>query len=685
VNRLPGRINYFLGNSPSQWHTNIPTYAGILYKNVYPGISLHLYWGSSGLEYDWLVNPGAHVGDIRMHVSGGTVRMDRSGAISLHAGNALLREGLPHARIGRAWHPVAGRYVRFGPHDFGFRVAAHHWSHTLTIDPSIIFATYLGGGDSEGGYGLTVDGQGNTYVVGDTQSEGFPVISPAQGALQSDPSCDQRLTHDCPDAFISKISSDGKTLLYSTFLGGTFDDYGHGVALDSAGNAYITGNTLSPNFPVVGSSSHFGGGGDLGDAYITKLSPQGNSILFSRFLGGTGDDDGEGIVESDGTVYVAGSTTSSDFPTSHAWQSSPGGGTCAVLGATTTTSGPCPDAFAAAFSDTGTSLYSTYIGGNNDDEATSIAVSNGQAYVVGGTSSTNFPTAHAVQSFGGGTCGDSDPAPCRDGFLTILAADGSHAIASTTIGGSNDDIANDVALGPQGDIYLTGTTLSPNFPLLHPIKSSLDTDDQDAFVTELDPSGTRIAYSTYFGGNDMDDAYGIAVDGGGSIYLTGSTLSTDFPVRNPIQGTLPVQPDVPAPDAGVQTAYVSVLSSDGSRVVYGTYFGDNGQPTDNILPPITLGADIAVDGEGNTYVTGFTVSDQLPISSPALQTDYGGAFVLKIHDAAPPLPTPTAIPTAVPSPTPVPTSTRTPTKTITCKKGYKHSHGRCVKKKKKKL
>lgn len=687
VDRLPGRVNYFIGNDPTRWHANIPTYAGVLYRGVYPGISLHLYFGTSGLEYDWLVDPGADIGRIRIHVSRAAITLDRTGTMRLREGPAILREGAPRTYIQRSTHPVASSYRLYGLHDFGFRVAARHWGRTLVIDPTLVFATYLGGGDSEGAYGMTIDSQGNIYVTGDTQSEGFPLVNPAQGELRSDPSCTVGLATDCSEAFVSKISSNGTTLLYSTFLGGTLDDFGHGIAVDSAGNAYITGNTLSPDFPVVASSSRYGGGGLLGDAFVTKLSPQGNNILFSQYLGGSGDDDGEAIVESGGSIYVAGSTASPDFPVAHAWQSSLGGGSCTVATTTTTTTGPCSDAFVAKLSDSGGSpLYSTFIGGSDADAATSLTVSNGEAYVVGGTSSSNFPTVQPIQPYGGGTCGLSDPGPCQDGFLTVLAADGSHAVASTTIGGSSGDIANDIALGTQGNIYLTGTTQSVNFPLLHPMKSALAADDQDAFVAELNPTATRLLYSSYFGGSDLDDAYGIAVDYGGDIYLTGSTLSTDFPIRNAIQGTLPSQPDLSPDNAGLQTAYVSVLSPDGSQALYGTYFGDDGQPSDNVMLPNTLGADITVDGDGNTYVVGFTMSDRLPVPSSALQSTYGGAFILKIHDAVPPPPTPTVAPTTTPTPVPTlqPAPTSSPAHTVKCKKGYKLSHGKCVKKKKKK-
>lgn len=689
--RLPGTANYFLGKNRSKWRTHIPTYAGVLYKNVYPSINLRFYSGRLGLEYDWIVRPGADLSRIRMRVSGAALAVSSTGSVTFHAGKTVLHQGQPRAFTQRGHYPLQSGYCVYGAHEFGFTISGHTLRRTVIIDPTLVFATYLGGGQSEGAYGITVDAQGNAIVVGDTQSPEFPLANPAQGTLQSDASCNQKFSFACSDGFVSKISADGKTLLYSTFLGGSFDDYAHGVAVDSAGNAYITGNTLSPDFPIVrGAITRYGGGGSLGDAYLTKLNPQGNSILYSSFLGGSGEDDGEGIVESGGHVYIAGSTTSGDFPTMRPWQAHIGGGTCTTATKDSTTTASCADAFVAEISDSGgTPIYSTYIGGNGDDAATAIAVSNGKAYVTGRTDSSNFPSVHPLQPAGGGTCSTDNPdvtSACDDGFLTELPPDGGTPIVSTPIGGVADDVVEDVAIGNDGSVYLAGTTQSPNFPLVHPLKGTLAQDDQDAFVMKLDPQATNLQFSTFFGGSDLDDAYGIAVDSGGNIFLTGSTLSEDFPTRDPIQAKLPSQPDVSPDDGGLQSAYVAVLSPDASQVLYGTYFGDDGQQTDNSLLPISLGADIAVDGQGDVYVAGFTMSDRLPITTSALQTEYGGGFVLKIHGAAPPPPTATPTPTS----TPLPTATSRPTAASVsggkkCKRGYKRSHGRCVKKKKHKV
>lgn len=688
--RLPGIVNYFIGKDPSRWRVNIPTYAAILYKDVYPGISLRFYGGGRGLEYDWLLHPGADPSRIRLHVEGATVRSNADGSVTLGSGSTAVRQSRPQSfsLLSAVRHPVQSAYVVQNAHEIRFRVGPYSSSAPLVIDPTLVYATYLGGGENEGGYGLTVDAQGNAYVTGDTQSTDFPLVGAAQGSLHSDSSCVNATIglRECPDAFVSKLSADGHTLLYSTYVGGSLDDYGHGVAVDSAGNAYLTGNTLSSDFPVVSAIiPGFRGGGALGDSYITKLNAQGNAILFSTFLGGAGDDDGEAIVESAGSVYVAGTTNSPDFPTAHPWQKGLGGGTCVSPTTGAQTQERCSDAFVAKLPDSGASLTnSTHLGGSGEEIGTSIAVANGSAYVTGSTSSSDYPTTHPLQGYGGGTCGTEENSyPCNDGFLTVLAPSGDTATMSTYVGGSGDDVANDVAVGPDGAIYVVGSTRSPDFPLVHPLKAALGSDDEDAFIVKIGPAGTQRVYSTYFGGSESDDAYGVAVDGVGDMYVTGSTLSQDFPVRDPIQSTLPTVPDVAGGRASVQTAYISALTPDGSDLLYSTYFGDSGQDEDS-GSSATLGADIAVDGADNAYITGFTMSHTLPVTAAAFQSTFGGVFVAKIHHAVPRPPTPVPTNTATPSPTHTPVPTRTPVKkTKKCKKGYKLVRGKCKKAKKK--
>ena len=302
--------------------------------------------------------------------------------------------------------------------------------------------------------------------------------------------------------------------VYGTYLGGSGSDVGNSIAVDSSGNAYLTGATASTNFPTRNPiQPSYAGGGD--DVFVTKINPAGTALVYSTYLGGTGSDDGKSIaIDSGGNVYLAGITTSTDFPTMNPIQSSNHSGLA--------------DAFIAKINASGSALvYSTYLGGSGDDEAKGIAVDNtGNAYVTGDTSSTNFPTLNPLQSsYGGGAF---------DAFITTVNASGSALVYSTYLGGSSDDYGTGIAVDGSGNAYLTGDTTSTDFPVTNALQTTHGGSD-DAFVTEINAAGSALVYSTYLGGSGSDIGKGIAVDSSGNAYLTGYTLSTNFPTVNPIQ------------------------------------------------------------------------------------------------------------------------------------------------------
>ena len=382
-------------------------------------------------------------------------------------------------------------------------------------------------------------------------------------------------------------------LSYSTYLGGSSEDVGLGIAVDSSGNAYVTGYTASTDFPTVNSlQATFGGG--YHDAFVAKLNAAGSTLSYSTYLGGSSDDYGIGIaVDSSGNAYITGLTSSTDFPTVNSLQATFGGGYY--------------DAFVAKLNAAGSTLsYSTYLGGSSDENAHGIAVdSSGNAYVTGLTSSTDFPTANAVQASNGG--GN------YDAFVAKLNAAGSTLSYSTYLGGSAYDFAQGIAVDSSGNAYITGVTLSTDFPTANAVQASYG-GSYDGFVAKLNAAGSTLSYSTYLGGSSDDYGIGIAVDSSGNAYVTGLTSSTAFPTVNSLQATF---------GGGSYDGFVAKLNAAGSTLSYSTYLGGSSDE---------YGYGIAVDSSGNAYVTGLTGSTDFPTVNP-LQASYGGgldAFVAKI-------------------------------------------------------
>src|SRR5216117_1725182 len=512
LEELPGKANYFIGKDRSKWRTNVPTYAKVRYENVYPGIDLVYYGNQRQLEYDFVVAPGADPKKIVLGFKGADrLEIDAQGELVLHAAGADLRQHKPiiYQQVDGVRRDIAGGYVRKGANRVGFQVAAYDTTRPLVIDPIVLsYSTYLGGSGVDSGGGIAVDADGNAYVAGRTGSPNFPTVA---GAFQP-------TGGSTTDAFVAKLNPAGSALVYSTYLGGSGFDSGAGIVVDAAGNAYVTGSTASTDFPTTAGAfqTAFAGSGPFGfgDAFVTKLDPTGSALVYSTYLGGSGDDLGSGIaVDAAGNAYVAGGA-STNFPT-----------TAGAFQTTfASTSAINFDVFVTKLNPTGSApVYSTYIGGSGGDSGTGIAVdSAGNAYVTGGTNSANFPTTAGAFQTTFVNAFDTD----TDAFVTKLDSTGSTLVYSTYLGGSSTESGAGIAVDASGSAYVTGRTESFDFPTTPgAFQPAAANSLSDAFVTKFDPAGSALVYSTRLSGSANDVGSGIAVDAAGNAWVTGDRKS----------------------------------------------------------------------------------------------------------------------------------------------------------------
>jgi len=640
LDELPGKSNYFIGNDPKKWRTNVPNYARVQYKAVYPGVDLNYYGNWGQLEYDFVVSPGADPRSIELRFSGADkLDLDGQGNLILHmaGGDVVHHAPVVYQETRGKRRKISGGYELKDNGQVGFRFTSYDASGPLIIDPVVLsYSTYLGGNGDDEGRAIAVDASGNAYVAGITSSTNFPTLNPTQATCNS---CTSILTRD---AFVAKLTSDGTALSYSTYLGGSNDDEGNGIAVDNAGNAYVTGSTTSTDFPTTTPFQATYGGGSQ-DAFVTKLNATGSALIYSTYLGGNSSDGGNGInVDASGNAYVTGVTDSTNFPT-------------VPFGSTFGTGGG-GDAFVTKLNGGGFALvYSAILGGSSGDTGTladeglAIAVDSfGNAYVTGDTVSNDFPTTvGALQP----TCSLDAYGRCTsDAFVTKVNADGSALVYSTYLGGDGGDAGRSVAVDASGNAYVTGETNSTNFPTVNPVQPNQTPSRcgpylgsplcPDAFVTKLNPEGTALIYSSYVGGKYDDVGNSIVVDSAGNAYVSGFTRSTDFPIVNAVQATHggaicdTARPTVPCP-----TAFIVKLGASGDQFSYSTYLGGS------LAPPMGGSGDfaqgIAVDVAGSAYVTGYTYSSDFPTTPGAFQTTNGSpdAFVAKIAvTSANPLP-----------------------------------------------
>lgn len=530
LDAMRGKSNYIIGSDRKKWRTGVPSFGKVLYEEIYPGVDMVYYGNQQQLEYDFIIAPGGDPESIRLGFEGAhMLRVDESGDLVLGTSAGEIRQRRPfiYQEASGMKKQVAGRYVIERDNKVSFEVADYDKSKPLIIDPVLVYSTYLGSSQTDEGSAIAVDGEGNAYVTGFTSAADFPVTL---GAFQ------QALKGPFTDVFVTKLNPSGTALIYSTYLGGNgrVGERGRGIAVDAASSAYVTGETFSVDFPTTPGS--FRPSIDPGDlfsfsaVFVTKLDPSGGKLIYSTFIG---PGQGNGItIDQAGNAYVTGVAVSNIPPASN-FPVTPG--------AFQTTPSPMDlnDAFVTKLNPLGSGLvYSTLLGGRRMDQSRAIAIdAAGNAFVTGVTESANFPvTPGAFQTTNrSGTVPGSD----GDAFVTRLNAAGSGLIYSTYLGGVDYDEAFGIAVDAASNAYVTGITSSSNFPTTAGVVQPTPPGGVDeAFITRVNATGSGLVYSTFIGGNGMDFGRAIAVDAAGNATVTGATNSMSFPTVRALQSTV---------------------------------------------------------------------------------------------------------------------------------------------------
>ena len=577
IDRTKAVVSYFKGKR-EEWKAGLKTYSGVMYRDLWPGIDL-IYTGTvNRLKYRFVVKPGTDPNIIRLAYRGASsTAINDAGQLEVKTPVGGFKDDRPYT-----YQDVDGQRIEVatgyrvdsgddkGAYVYGFKVGSYDKSKPLVVDPAVlVYCGYIGGSSGDNGQGIAIDGEGNAYVTGSTDSDEatFPVtVGPD-------------LTHNGGnlDVFVAKVNATGTALDYCGYIGGSSGDNGQGIAVDGEGNAYVTGFTLSDEttFPAtVGPDLTHNGGYD---GFVARVNATGTALDYCGYIGGSADDVGIGIaVDGDGNAYVTGYTESDEttFPV--------------TVGPDLTHNG-VTDVFVARVNATATALdYCGYIGGSAFDHGIGIAVDgDGNAYVTGETESTEatFPVTVGPDLTHNGV---------TDVFVARVNATGTALDYCGYIGGSADDVGQGIAIDGDGNAYVTGCIDSDEATFPVTVGPDLTHNGQeDGFVAKVNATGMALDYCGYIGGSGSDNGRGIAVDGGGNAYVTGETSSTEatFPVT--------VGPDLTY--NGGSDGFVARVNATGTALDYCGYIG--GSEWD-------YGNGIAVDGGGNAYVTGNAYSDE---------------------------------------------------------------------------
>ena len=569
LDRLPGVSNYYLGNDPRKWRTDVPHFARVRYHDVYPGIDLIYYRNASGnLEYDFIVKPNTDPHAIEVSYNR-PVQPSSNGDLLIGG----LRQRRP--RVYQNGHEIACDYIV--DQEYRIQLTLGNYDHTkpLTVDPVLEYSTYLGGNGDDFANGIAVDGNNSAYIVGSLQSPAYPSLDPFQQASGTS-----------KDIVVAKFTPSGNALAFYTYLGGSSQNNGQAIAVDASNNIYITGSTSSVDFPTKNAAQPtFGGGYE--NAIIAKLSSSG-TLVYSTYLGGDNQEEGYGIaLASDGAAFVTGFTYSSNFPVNNALQPVKAGGA---------------DAFLAKLSPAGDQFqFATYLGGSSLDAGYTIALdSNGNPIVVGKTLSTDFPVQNPLQASLGASI---------NGFIAKLSSVGDKLLYSTYFGAAAVSDLGFIALDSSGAIYVCGYAFSDGLPTTNAIQSTYGGGQSDVLLAKLTPAGDSIVFATYLGGSGNDGPSGLVTDLDGNVYVAGATSSADFPLKNSLQ------PFVGSTTSLKYDAFVAKISPS-DVLLYSTVIGGDGNDQ---------ARGITLDSRGAVQIVGVTNSTDFPTKNP-LQATFGGGF-----------------------------------------------------------
>jgi len=591
------RVSFFHGNDPRKWVKGARTFRKVLYRELYPQIDLVVYGSGGRIKYEYHVRPGGEAEKIGMRYEGiRKLSVNEKGQLEIEGSKGVLIEDVPFSYqiLDGQRVEVENEYLIENNNIMRFKVGKYRKDRELIIDP-LIYSTFLGGWGYDDGRDIVVDKRGNAFVTGSTESSNFPTTPGAYDTSYN----------FFKDAFVTKLKFTGADLIYSTYLGGGSHDGASGIAIDKAGNAYVTGYTGSSNFPTTPGAfdTTLNPSPFADDAFVTKLNSTGTGLIFSTYLGGSDDEYGQGItVDKERNAYVTGATYSDDFPTT------PGAYDPTFNGGASE-----DDVFITKFNYNGSGLvYSTYLGGTDKEYGYRIAVDeNGYSYVIGETRSRDFPTT--LFAFDKTLNGE------RDIFVTKLGVRGTNLSYSTYLGpGYRAHHAfagaqgGDITVDKNGNAYVTSATYSKSFPTTPgAYDTTFNEGEYDAFVTKLNNKGTGLHYSTFLGGGDSDYGKGIAIDKKGNAYVTGWTRSDDFPTTPGAYDTIF--------DGVYDDAFVTKLNSSGTSLSYSTYLGGKSQKFDGAKG-------IKLDRKRSAYVTGLTYSEDFPTTPGAYDTSHNGSY-----------------------------------------------------------